>query len=337
MASNSGSSILVTGGAGYIGSHAVIALLEAGHKVVVVDDLSTGLRRLVPKGVPFVQAKVGDKERLTQVIRENKCQAVMHFAGSIIVEESTQDPGKYYSNNAQESLALLETCLATGIKYFIFSSSAAVYGQPDTIPVPESATLCPINPYGVTKLLTEWALRDFTLTSDMRYVALRYFNVGGADSKLRSGEHAPVASHLIKIAAETVVGKRSHMSIFGEDYPTPDGTCIRDYIHVTDLAAAHIAALGYLKRGGASVAVNCGYGRGFSVRQVVEAVRAAGGEEIDVRSGNRRLGDPPILVADTALIREKFEWQPVCDDIEMIVSSAIRWEKKLASSRGADA
>jgi UDP-glucose 4-epimerase len=329
MASNSESPILVTGGAGYIGSHMVLGLMEAGRNVVVVDDLSTGNKFLVPEGVPFVESKVGDRDRMSEVIRQFQCETVMHFAGSIIVEESSRNPAKYHHNNFGESFALLETSLAEGVKHFIFSSSAAVYGEPDTVPIPESAPLRPVNPYGVTKLMTEWALRDLTEMSDMRYAALRYFNVAGADPQLRSGECAPVSSHLIKIAAETAARKRPSISIFGEDYPTPDGTCIRDYVHVCDLAAAHLSALEYLERGKESVTLNCGYGRGYSVREVLDVVNRVSDRPIDVRSDVRRSGDPAELVADPSRIRDLFGWRPQNDDIELIVSSAIEWEKKL--------
>jgi UDP-glucose 4-epimerase len=332
MASNSNSSILVTGGAGYIGSHMVLGLLEAGRDVVVVDDLSTGNKFLVPQDVPFVESKVGDRDCMSGVIRQFQCETVMHFAGSIIVEESSRDPAKYYHNNFGESLALIDACVAAGVKHFIFSSSAAVYGEPDTVPVPESAPLRPVNPYGVTKLMTEWALRDLTEMADMRYVALRYFNVAGADPKLRSGECAPVSSHLIKIAAEAAAGKRPSMSIFGEDYPTPDGTCIRDYVHVGDLAGAHLSALEYLERGEQSVTLNCGYGRGYSVREVLDVVNRVNDRPIEVKSDVRRPSDPPELVADAHRIRDLFGWHPQNDDIKLIVGSAIEWEKKLNSS-----
>jgi UDP-glucose 4-epimerase len=329
MASNSESPILVTGGAGYIGSHMVLGLLDVGRDVVVVDDLSTGNKFLVPEGVPFVESKVGDRNCMSGVIRQLQCETVMHFAGSIIVEESSRNPAKYYYNNFGESLALIEACMAAGVKHFIFSSSAAVYGEPDMVPVPESAPLHPVNPYGVTKLMTEWALRDLTAATDMRYVALRYFNVAGADPQLRSGECAPVSSHLIKIAAEVAAGKRPYISIFGENYPTPDGTCIRDYVHVRDLAAAHLSALEYLERGEESVTLNCGYGRGYSVREVLDVVNRVSDRPIDVRSDVRRPSDPAELVADPSQIRDLFGWHPQNDDIELIVSSALQWERKL--------
>jgi UDP-glucose 4-epimerase len=336
MASISNSSILITGGAGYIGSHTVLALLEAGRNVVVVDDLSTGHKFLVPDGVQFVESKVGERERVSEVIRQFQCETVMHFAGSIIVEESSRNPAKYYHNNFEESFALVETCLTAGVKHFIFSSSAAVYGRPDTVPIPETAPLRPVNPYGVTKLMTEWTLRDLTEMSDMRYAALRYFNVAGADAEGRSGECAPVSSHLVKIAAEAAVGKRSYVSIFGEDYPTPDGTCIRDYVHVCDLAASHLSALEYLERGEASIVLNCGYGRGYSVREVLEVVNNVSDRPIEIKSASHRPSDPPELVADASKIRDLFDWRPQFDDIELIVSSAIQWEKKLMVDGGGE-
>lgn len=321
--------IMVTGGAGYIGSHVVLALRDAGRTVVVLDDLSTGRHDLVPGDVPFVQGDVGDGKLVRRVLAEHGCRAVMHFAGSIIVSESTREPLRYYRNNAIASQALIEACVAAGVESFVFSSSAAVYGMPARCPVDETASTQPINPYGRTKLITEWALRDAMQAHGLRVAALRYFNVAGADAKGRSGECQPVASHLIKIAAELAVGARPDMSIYGDDYDTPDGTCVRDYIHVSDLADAHLAALRHLEGGGESVTLNCGYGHGYSVRQVLDKVAEIVGRELPIDVAPRRPGDPPLLVADATRIGEVLGWTPKHNDLGKIVASAIAWEKKL--------
>lgn len=323
------SPILVTGGAGYIGSHVVLALRDAGRTVVVLDDLSTGRHALVPGDVPFVQGDVGDGKLVRRVLAEHGCRAVMHFAGSIIVSESTREPLRYYRNNVTASQALIESCVAAGVESFVFSSSAAVYGMPARCPVDETAPAQPINPYGRTKLITEWALRDAMQAHGLRVAALRYFNVAGADARGRSGECQPVASHLIKIAAELAVGARPDMSIYGDDYDTPDGTCVRDYIHVSDLADAHIAALQHLEGGGESVILNCGYGHGYSVRQVLDKVAEIVGRELPIDIAPRRTGDPPLLVADATRIGEVLGWTPKHNDLGKIVASAIAWEKKL--------
>jgi len=321
--------VLVTGGAGYIGSHAVLALREAGMRVVVVDDLSTGRRAAVPEGVPLVEGSIGDRALVRRVLDEHGVGAVMHFAGSIVVPESVDKPLEYYANNTVNSHALIETCKAAGVRRFIFSSTAAVYGMPDALPITEDMPTKPINPYGTSKLMTEWMLRDTAAAHDFRYVALRYFNVAGADAQGRSGQCSRVATHLLKIAAEVVVGRRPEISVYGDDYPTPDGTCIRDYIHVTDLADAHVKAVEYLERGGESTILNCGYGRGYSVREVLRAVERVTGEPLPIRQGPRRPGDPPALVAGAERIRAVLGWTPRNDDLDRIVQSAIAWERGL--------
>ncbi len=325
----SNDSILVTGGAGYIGSHAVLALIEAGNRVVVVDDLSTGSRQAVPGGAPLIKGDIADSALIDSIIRDHDVGAVVHFAGSIVVPESVTDPLKYYRNNTAASRTLIEACINNGVGKFIFSSTAAVYGLPDLSPVQEDAPTMPINPYGASKLMTEWMLRDTAAAHDFEYVALRYFNVAGADPTGRAGQSTPNATHLIKIASQVVVGLRDHIDIFGEDYATPDGTCVRDYIHVTDLAAAHVDALGHLADGGGSLVLNCGYGQGYSVRDVLNAVERVSGHRFDIRSAPRRAGDAETLVADARAITKCFGWRPRYDDLELIVRTAIDWEKRL--------
>ena len=326
----SNNTILVTGGAGYIGSHTVLAFIEAGRRVVVVDDLSTGRREAVPDGVPLVVGDVGDSALIDRVIREHGVGAVVHFAGSIVVPESVTDPLKYYRNNTAASRALIEACLEGGVGRFIFSSTAAVYGLPEESPVSENTPTVPINPYGTSKLVTEWILRDTAAAHGFDYVALRYFNVAGADPAGRTGQSTPNATHLIKIAGQAAIGQRDHIEIFGEDYPTPDGTCIRDYIHVSDLAAAHVDALRHLDKGGESLVLNCGYGRGYSVREVLRAVERVAGIKLNIHGAPRRDGDSVSLVADAAKIRKRFGWQPHYDDLDLIVRTAIDWERKLS-------
>ena len=326
----SGKSVLVTGGAGYIGSHAVLAFLEAGYRVAVVDDLSTGRRDSVPDDVPFIEGDVGDTESVGRVIREHGVGAVVHFAGSIVIPESVADPLKYYRNNTAASRNLIEACVANHVKYFIFSSTAAVYGHPEKVPVSEDAPTTPINPYGTSKLMTEWILRDTAQAHDFRYVALRYFNVAGADPAGRTGQSTPNATHLIKIASQAALGLRQGIEVFGEDYDTPDGTCIRDYIHVSDLAAAHVDALGHLTAANENLVLNCGYGHGYSVREVLAAVEKEAGIRLDIRGAPRRPGDAATLVADASRLRNDFAWQPRYDDLEVIVRTAIDWERKLA-------
>ncbi|WP_445682554.1 UDP-glucose 4-epimerase GalE [Radicibacter daui] len=323
--------ILVTGGAGYIGSHAVWALTDAGYPVVVIDNLSTGRRASLPSHIPFILGDIGDRNLLASVLDEHAIAAVMHFAGSIIVPESVERPLAYYGNNTINSHGLIEVCHQAGVKNFIFSSTAAVYGEPEHIPLTETAATRPLNPYGTSKLMTEWMLRDTSAAHGLRYAALRYFNVAGADAALRTGQSSPIATHLLKIAAEVATGKRASMSIFGEDYPTPDGTCIRDYIHVSDLADAHVLALEYLLKGGESRVMNCGYGHGFSVKEVIAAVEQVIGRPLTKQFGPRRAGDSPELVADSSLLRSRLGWTPRFDDLPTIIRTALAWEEKLAA------
>lgn len=327
--------VLVTGGAGYIGSHTVLGLVDRGEDVVVLDNLSTGVRRLVPEAAELIEGDVGDAALLARIFSERTIDAVIHFAGSIVVPESVADPLKYYRNNTANSRTLIEACVAAGVPRFIFSSTAAVYGIPESVPVAEDAVLSPISPYGASKLMTEWMLRDTAAAHDLSYVALRYFNVAGADPDGRSGQSTPEATHLIKVAVQAATGQRDHVSVFGDDYDTPDGTGIRDYIHVTDLAAAHLAALDHLRGGGASHVFNCGYGHGASVRQVLDAVQRVAGLTLDIRQAPRRAGDPPALVADAARLRTTLAWQPRLDDLETIIAHALRWEQRLHQAGGA--
>lgn len=327
--------VLVTGGAGYIGSHAVLALRDQGRSVVVLDDLSVGHRSAVPAGVPLIEGDVGDQERVIDLFARYGVGTVMHFAGSIVVSESVEQPLAYYRNNTVNSLALIEACARAGIGRFIFSSSASVYGMPDRQPIDEDAPTQPINPYGVSKLMTEWMLRDAAAAHGLRYVALRYFNVAGADPQGRSGQRSREATHLIKIAAQTITGQRRELNIFGDDYDTPDGTCVRDYLHVSDLAEAHIAALAHLERGGDSQILNCGYGRGHSVREVLAMVERVSGRSLPTRVAPRRAGDPPALVASAARIGRVLGWTPRHADLEGIVASAIAWEERLMTEQAA--
>jgi UDP-glucose 4-epimerase len=322
--------VLVTGGAGYIGSHCVLALRDAGFGVVVVDDLSTGRRDAVPADVPFVRGDVGDGALIEQTLRRHGAVAALHFAGSIVVPESVAKPLRYYRNNPANSQATMDACVRAGVRHFIFSSTAAVYGQPETIPVDEATPTRPINPYGWSKLMTEWMLRDYAAAHDFRYAVLRYFNVAGADPGGRTGQSFPGATHLLKLACQTALGQRPHLSVFGTDYPTPDGTCIRDYIHVSDLARAHVDALRHLLGGGPSLTANCGYGRGFSVREVIRAVEAVTGAPLPVEYADRRAGDPAALVSSPRRIREALGWTPRHDDLEFIVRTALDWERRLA-------
>ena len=321
--------VLVTGGAGYIGSHAALALRDAGVEIAVLDDLSTGRRFLVPEGVPFVQGNVGDAKLLADTIARYRIGSVMHFAASLVVSESVGKPLEYYRNNTANSLSLLEVCRDSGVNRIVFSSTAATYGIPEVQPVTEDTPTRPINPYGASKLMTEWMLRDAAAAHGLRYVALRYFNVAGADPAGRSGESPVLATHLVNIAARVVVGSLPSMKIFGEDYPTPDGTCIRDYIHVSDLASAHLAALRHLEAGGENLTLNCGYGHGYSVKEVLDTVERVSGAPLKIERGSRRPGDPPELVAAADRIRNLLRWTPQHDNLEEIVRSAIAWERQL--------
>jgi UDP-glucose 4-epimerase len=309
----------------------VLALLDAGEKVIVLDNLSTGFRWAVPPAATLVVGDVGDQDLVRTVIRKYGVQSIVHFAGSIVVPESVADPLGYYNNNTVKSRALMEAAVATGLKQFIFSSTAAVYGNPAENPVSETAQPAPMSPYGWSKLMTEVMLADTSRAHDFNYVALRYFNVAGADPKGRSGQSTPRATHLIKVACETALGQRAHMDVFGTDYPTHDGTCIRDYIHVTDLISAHVAALDYLRTGGKSEIFNCGYSKGFSVLEVIEAVKRVSGVDFDVRLVPRRPVDPDAIVAGAQKIRDKPGWQPRHNDLDEIGRHALSWEDHLAS------
>jgi len=321
--------VLITGGAGYIGSHAVLAFQEAGYEVAVVDNLSTGRREAVPSGVPFYEADAGDQVFIKRLLDSQKISGVVHFAGSLIVPESVEQPLAYYRNNTAVSRNLIEACVETGVRHFIFSSTCAVYGIAESLPLLENSPTNPINPYGRSKLMTEGILADVSRAHDLSFVSLRYFNVAGADPEGRTGQSTPKATQLIKVACEAVVGLRDSVTIYGEDYDTPDGTCIRDYIHVSDLADAHVAALAYLEAGGESRILNCGYGHGFSVRQVLETVQEVASQDLLIHSGPRRAGDPPALFADVSQIRDALGWRPARDDLDDIVTSALAWEKIL--------
>ena len=321
--------ILVTGGAGYIGSHMVHALADAGERSVVLDNLSTGFAWAVPKGIPLVVSESGDEERVAALISEHAVDTIIHFAASLVVPDSVRDPLGYYRNNTVNSRALIETAVKTGVRNFIFSSTAAVYGNPARVPVREDDTTVPISPYGSSKLMTEIMLRDAGAAHPLHYVILRYFNVAGADPRGRAGQATKGATHLIKVAAETALGLRPGMQVYGTDYPTPDGTCIRDYIHVSDLVRAHADALAYLRGGGASATLNCGYGRGFSVLEVIDKVKRVSGVDFKVEHTGRRPGDPAQIVAAADHARALLKWQPQYNDLETIVRHTMAWEEKL--------
>jgi len=326
--------VLVTGGAGYIGSHMVWELLDHGEDVVVLDDLSTGFSWAVPERARLVVGDAGDIELVSDLVRDARVDAIIHFAGSVVVPESLENPLKYYDNNTARSRNLLQAAVATGVDKFIFSSTAAVYGAPPTTgPIREDAILNPMSPYGSSKLMTEIIVRDTALAHGMRYVMLRYFNVAGCDPKLRTGQSTAGATHLIKIACEAALGKRSHMSIFGTDYDTPDGTAIRDFIHVSDLANAHYAALNFLRQGGLKFTANCGYSRGYSVREVVAAVQRISGNPFRVVEEKRRPGDIPRLVANSHRLESRLGWRPRHDSLEEIIQTALAWENELAERR----
>ena len=320
--------VLITGGAGYIGSHAVLACRDADIPVVVLDDLSSGRRERLPEDVPFVAGDAGDGALVRELIDSHGVTAVVHFAGSIVVPESVADPLKYYRNNTCASRSLIEACVEAGVRRFVFSSTAAVYGMAETVPIPEDAPTAPINPYGASKLMTEWILRDTAAVADFRYAALRYFNVAGADPEARSGQATRAPTHVIEVASHAALGLRDGFEIFGDDYDTPDGTCIRDYIHVSDLAAAHLLALRHLAGGGPSVVLNLGNERGFSVREVVEAMQRVSGRNFPVRIGPRRPGDPARLIADATRARDLLGWRPQRGDLDTQIADAWRWHRK---------
>jgi UDP-glucose 4-epimerase len=329
--------ILVTGGAGYIGSHMVHELVDAGERVVVLDNLSTGFRFLIPGAVPFVAGSTGDRALVAKTIQQHGVTAIIHFAASIVVPDSVADPLAYYRNNTMNTCTLLEVAAEAGVKQFIFSSTAAVYGNADQVPVREDAVTAPISPYGSSKLMSEIMLHDSSRAYGLRFVVLRYFNVAGADPKQRTGQSTRAATHLIKVACEAALGKRPKIDVFGTDYATPDGTCIRDYIHVSDLARAHSAALAYLRRGGESATFNCGYGRGVSVFEVLDSVKRMSRRDFPVEIVGRRAGDPVALVADVTRIRATLDWRPQFQDLDTIVSHAFAWEQLAAKRKTAAA
>jgi UDP-glucose 4-epimerase len=320
--------VLVTGGGGYIGSHVVLALLDAGHRVAVIDNLTTGFRWAIPPEARFWAGDIADRNLVARVIQEHEIEAIMHFAGSVVVPESVLDPLKYYKNNTINSASLLECAVASRVRHFIFSSSAAVYGIPDRNPVTEDVTARPINPYGTSKLMTEMMLADAAAAHDLNFCALRYFNVAGADPGCRAGQSTLGATHLVKVAIEVACGKRPELIVFGNDYDTPDGTGVRDYIHVTDLASAHLAALhGLVADPKSSLILNCGYGRGYSVLEVIEAVKRVTGVSVPRRIASRRLGDPAALVADNSRILSSLDWTPQFAEIETMIAHAMAWER----------
>ncbi len=322
--------VLVTGGAGYIGSHAVLALLDSGHRPIVIDNLVTGFRWAVPDGVEFYDGNIADSQLMSRIIQDERVDAVMHFAGSVVVPESVDNPLKYYHNNTANSRSLIESLIVNKVRHMIFSSTAATYGIPESTPVREDMPTLPINPYGTSKLMTELMLRDVAAAHDFNYCALRYFNVAGADPQGRSGQSTVGATHLIKIAVEAVLGKRGSVSVFGTDYATEDGTGVRDYIHVSDLAAAHVSALEALFVDPAtSHTLNCGYGHGYSVMQVLDAVDRVTNNKLVRNMEGRRAGDPDALIADNRAIIDRFGWQPKYDDLDTIVKHALAWERQL--------
>ncbi len=321
--------VLVTGGAGYIGSHMVLELLERGEKVIVLDNLSTGYDWLVPEGATLFIGETGKQALVSSILRAHNVRSIIHFAASIVVPDSVIDPLGYYLNNTVNTRALIEAAVQCGVSDMIFSSTAAVYGTPETMPIGEGDRLNPESPYGMSKLMSEVMLRHASEAHGLKHVVLRYFNVAGADSRQRTGQSSAKATHLIKVAAECVTGKRDGMGVFGTDFPTPDGTCVRDYIHVSDLVRAHSAALDHLRGGGANATFNCGYGHGFSVLEVIDTVKRVSGQDFSVTMAGRRAGDPAALVANNALIRETLGWTPAFDDLDLIVRDALAWEHTL--------
>jgi UDP-glucose 4-epimerase len=325
--------VLVTGGAGYIGSHMVLALAEAGESVVVIDNLSTGFSTSLPEGVPLFIGDAADENLLEGVIAAHGVESVVHFAGSVVVPDSMRDPLAYYRNNTMTTRSLLNAAVKCGVNRFIFSSTAAVYGNPERMPVTEDAPTRPLSPYGSSKLMTEIMLHDVAAAHGMNYVVLRYFNVAGADPLARIGLATVGATHLLKIAVEAATGQRAKIDVFGTDYPTPDGSCVRDFIHVSDLAQAHRAALSYLRGGGAPTTLNCGYGRGYSVLETIEAVRRVSGRNFAVQTAPRRPGDIMTMIADTGRIGTTLDWTPQYADLETIAAHALAWEEKLLHER----
>lgn len=323
-------SVLVTGGAGYIGSHMAWTLIENGDKVVVLDRLSTGNKSLIPPGVDFYCGDISNRELLLKIFEDHEVTTIIHFAGSVVVPESVSDPLGYYDNNTCRTRILIDAAVEAGIRYFVFSSTAAVYETPiSSEPVAECSTLNPSSPYGMSKLMTERMLKDTSVAHNFSYTALRYFNVAGADIQGRSGQTMRGATHLIKVACETALGKRPSMKVFGTDYATPDGTCVRDFIHVNDLVDVHLKALQRMQRGGTSIVANCGYGQGYSVKQVIERLKEIAGSDFIVEYADRRPGDAVSIVADASLARAEFNWCPRYDDLSLILETALRWEAKL--------
>jgi UDP-glucose 4-epimerase len=322
-------SVLVTGGAGYIGSHMVLELLEAGETVIVLDNLSTGFWWAVPSNVTLVKGDMGDEALVSDTIKKYNITSIIHFAAKIVVPESVADPLAYYLNNTAKTRQVLECAVKGGVKNFIFSSTAAVYGDVSSEPVAEDNELNPVSPYGRSKLMTEWMLQDTAFAHGLNYVILRYFNVAGADPKGRVGQSTPNATHLIKVACQAALGDRPALDIFGTDYPTPDGTCLRDYIHVCDLAKAHMDALRYLRAGGKSDVFNCGYGNGLSVQEIANVVKKVSKVDFKVNLSPRRAGDPPAIIAKADKIRNILGWQPKYDNVETIAEAAFAWEKHL--------
>jgi UDP-glucose 4-epimerase len=322
--------VLITGGAGYIGSHMVLELLDSGTVPVVLDNLTTGFRAALPPQVPLVVGDVGDVELVDRVLETYKIESIIHFAAKLVVPESVVDPLGYYGNNTAKSCRLMAAAVRHGVKHFVFSSTAAVYGNTSLEPVSEETPVAPLTPYGWSKLMSETMLRDASAAHPgLRHVILRYFNVAGADPQARSGHSRPDGTHLLKVALQAALGQRPYVEVFGQDYPTPDGSCIRDYIHISDLIRAHSAALAYLRDGGDSITCNCGYGRGYSVLEALEAVKRVTGVDFTVRRGPRREGDPVAVVAKADRVRQRLGWQPQWDDLDTIIRHALAWEEKI--------
>jgi len=320
--------VLVTGGAGYIGSHTTYALIDRGEKVVVLDDLSTGIRSSVGGKAVFVEGNVADRPIVARLIAEHGADAVFHFAGSVVVPESVAEPLRYYANNVANSRTLIETCVQNGVKQFIFSSTATVYAEDAGQPLGEDSPKAPISPYARSKLMTEWILEDASRAYDFRHIVLRYFNVAGADPQGRTGQSTPKSTHLIKRACQVALGRVAHLDVFGTDYPTPDGTGVRDYIHVSDVASAHLLALDALRAGSPSTSYNCGYGRGLSVRQVIDGMEALTGRKLPIKEGPRRPGAPSALISDPTKLKTSLGWRPAHEDLGEIIRSALDWERR---------